>query len=96
LRREVTEEEEEGGVTVASAGQRLAVLGVAGVALVLMFLPVLAVLGLVPAGGAAVLGSLAAGLAAAVVGVKLAAVLSGLAARFLVPGGLRRAEAAIE
>lgn len=83
-------------MTVASAGQRLAVLGVAGVALLLMFLPVLAVLGLEPAGGAAALGPLAAGLAVAMGGVKLAAVLWGLAARLPESPGLERPAAAID
>ena len=76
MRREVTEREE--GVT-GSAARAWAVLGVAGLALGLMLLPVLVVLaGAVR--GAEVFAGAAASLAAVMGGGKLAAALWGLRA----------------
>lgn len=92
--RQVTEREE--GVTYALARQAVAMVGVAALALLLMALPVLALLGVVPGRGLAVLGSLAAGLVAVAGGVKLAAVLWGLKARFLASEGLLGVEASID
>lgn len=87
-------EAEEGGAT-GSAGRAWAVLGLLGVSLVLLSLPALIALGLTPSGGA-VWAWLGASLAVVSGGGKLAAVVWGLASRFLASPGLEAAAASIE
>ena len=71
-------------MTAGSAGRAWAVLGLAGLAVLLLSLPAVMAIG-VPPSGVAVFAWLAASLAAVSGGGKLAAVVWGLAAQFLAP-----------
>jgi hypothetical protein len=93
LRREVTEEGEE--VAGGSMGRAWAVLALVALSVLLVSLPALIALGVAPAGGA-VFAWLAASLAAVSGGGKLAAVIWGLASRFVGSPGLGAAAASTE
>jgi hypothetical protein len=81
LRLEVTEAVD--GTAAWSAGRRWAALGVVAAALSLLLLPVLVATGVARIGGDVVVAGLAASLAAATGGGKLAAAAWGLGARFV-------------